>query len=76
MVITPTTDLEQFKGCRVEIAGRYARIHSIRHGAEATLCADALHGGVWGDMAVEPSDGDRGGGTAFYFDYGTTINHA
>jgi hypothetical protein len=76
MVITPTTDLTPFVGPRVCIAARYGRIHAIHHAAEATLCADALRGGVWGAMTIEPIPADRGGNTAFYYPYGTTVEIA
>lgn len=75
MLITPTTDLTQFRGQRVVINHlRGAVITDIRHGNTSPF--ESLHGGVGGMCLEDPHGTCRGGSTAFWWPYGTDLTIA
>jgi hypothetical protein len=74
VIIDQYTDLTALAGKSVTVSHtRTARIQTIHHGAEATLCVDALRDGVWGDCWYERHGDSQGGNSSFWWPYGTDV---
>lgn len=73
MIVTETTDLTVFVGKRV-VVNRFERralIQTIRHDREYQRVS--MSGG-FGGMCIEDPHGDcRGGGTGYWWPYGTDL---